>query len=234
VLEAALVALFWAAMAARAPAFFLATYLPGYLAALALCALHGHYEHAGGTISHYGRLYNVLLFNDGYHVEHHANPGVPWNRLPQLRAPAARGSRWPAPLRWLERLSLDGLERLVLHSRLLQRVVLRTHARALRDLISTLPAIDRVAIVGGGLFPRSYLILRELLPSARVTIVDANLAFVYELNAGRARLFDMANDPDERRNIAGLHAGRARAYERTLRSWSAAQKQALAAAALER
>ena len=56
--------------------FFLTTYLPGYAGGLALCALHGHYEHAGGTTSHYGTLYNVLLFNDGFHVEHHAHPGV--------------------------------------------------------------------------------------------------------------------------------------------------------------
>ena len=182
VLQAALVLLFWAAIVTHWPTFFLATYLPGYLGGLALCALHGHYEHAGGATSHYGTLYNVLLFNDGYHVEHHANPGVPWNRLPQLRAPAARVSRWPAPLRWMERFSLDGLERIVLHSRVLQRFVLRTHARAFRSLMPTLPPIESVAIVGGGLFPRSYLILKELLPSARITIVDADLA-----NLARAR-----------------------------------------------
>jgi len=182
VLQAALVLIFWAAMAATRPAFFVATYLPGYLGGLALCALHGHYEHVAGTTSHYGMLYNMLLFNDGYHVEHHAHPGVPWNRLPQLRVPAARGSRWPAPLRWMERIGLDGLERIVLRSRVLQVFVLRTHARALRRLVPLLPPDGRVAIVGGGLFPRSYLILRELLPSARFTIIDADLA-----NLARAR-----------------------------------------------
>jgi hypothetical protein len=182
VLQAGLVLLFWAAIAAVSPAFFVATYLPGYLGGLALCALHGHYEHAGGTTSHYGTLYNVLLFNDGYHVEHHAHPGVPWNRLPQVRAPAARASHWPAPLRWLERFSLDSLERIVLQSSLLQRFVLRTHARAFRRLLPALPPVERIAIIGGGLFPRSYLILKELLPSARLTIIDADLA-----NLTRAR-----------------------------------------------
>lgn len=53
-------------MAVRAPAFFVWTYVPGYLAGLLLCAVHGHYEHAAGTTSHYGRLYNLLCFNDGY------------------------------------------------------------------------------------------------------------------------------------------------------------------------
>jgi hypothetical protein len=163
-------------MVSISPTFFVATYVPGYLGGLALCALHGHYEHAGGTTSHYGAVYNALLFNDGYHVEHHADPGVPWNQLPQLRGPAARASRWPAPLRWMERLSLDGLERIVLHSRLLQRFVLRRHARAFHRLIPARPLVDRIAIVGGGLFPRSYLILRNLLPAARFTIIDADAA----------------------------------------------------------
>jgi hypothetical protein len=183
VLHAALVLLVWGAIAARSPAFFLATCLPGYVGGLILCALHGHYEHAGGTTSHYGTLYNILLFNDGYHVEHHANPGIPWHRLPHVRAPAARVSRWPAPLRWMERFgTLDSLERIVLHSRVLQRFVLRTHARAFRSLLPARPPVESAAIVGGGLFPRTYLILKELLPSARITIIDADLA-----NLARAR-----------------------------------------------
>src|SRR5262249_20709634 len=38
-----------------------------------------------------------------------------------------------------------------------------------------LERIERVLVVGGGLFPRSCLILQALLPSARITVVDANL-----------------------------------------------------------
>jgi hypothetical protein len=144
--------------------------------------LHGHYEHAHGTTSHYGRLYNVLCFNDGYHVEHHANPGVPWTRLPELRVPNARSSRWPAPLRWLESAAqglslvsnLERLERVVLRHQTLQRFVLRSHRAAFAALLPTLPSIQKVAIVGGGLFPRTALILRELLPAARIVIVDAS------------------------------------------------------------
>src|SRR5207237_10283321 len=37
-----------------------------------------------------------------------------------------------------------------------------------------LPAIHCATIVGGGLFPRTALILRELLPAARLTILDSN------------------------------------------------------------
>lgn len=176
-LQVVVVAALWVMMIDRAPSFFATVYLPGYLGGLLLCAVHGHYEHAGGTISHYGWLYNVLLFNDGYHVEHHANPGLPWSRLPERRDPDARASAWPAPLRWIEGgrgVVLEALERLVLRSRLLQRVVLRVHERALRHLIIGLPPAPRIVIVGGGLFPRTALILRSLVPDARITIVDSN------------------------------------------------------------
>lgn len=186
-IQAMLVLLFWSAMASRSPAFFLTAYVPGYLAGLALCALHGHYEHAGGVTSHYGSIYNLLLFNDGYHAEHHAHPGVPWHRLPAYRIERARMSRWPAPLRWIERCGLDGLERIVLRSRALQRFVLRAHARAFRDLLPAIAPVDSVAIVGGGLFPRSYLVLSRLLPEARFTIIDAdagNLACARALVGG--------------------------------------------------
>lgn len=174
VFQALLVLSLWAAIATRAPKFFVSVYLPGYMAGLGLSAMHGHYEHARGTTSHYGKLYNLLFFNDGYHVEHHFNPGMHWTRLAECRERAARASVWPAPLRWMEEFSLETLERLVLRSSLLQRFVLRTHTRALRGLIGTLPPIERVAIVGGGLFPRTALILRELLPAARITIIDAS------------------------------------------------------------
>jgi fatty acid desaturase len=172
--EATLVLSLWAAILARSPAFFFWVYLPGYIAGLGLCALHGHYEHASGTTSHYGRLYNLLFFNDGYHAEHHANPGLHWTRLTEHHEAAARASAWPAPLRWIDAFGLEALERLVVKSRLLQRFVLRTHARAFREVCGALPHVGRVAVVGGGLFPRTALILAELLPAARITIIDAS------------------------------------------------------------
>ena len=173
--QAALIVLAWTAIAVRSPMFFATVYLPGYLAGLALCAVHGQYEHAGGITSHYGSIYNALLLNDGYHVEHHAHPGVPWRRLPEFRARGARESRWPAPLRWLEHIGLDGLERVVLRSAALQRLVVGAHARAFRGLAAALPGgAIRIAIVGGGLFPRSYLALSRLCPEAAFTIIDAD------------------------------------------------------------
>ena len=175
VLQTAAVLALWTVLVVEAPAFFADVYLPGYLAGLLLCALHGFYEHHHGTTSHYGRLYNLLFFNDGYHVEHHARPGVHWSRLPDHRDAGARESRWPAALRWLDACGLNGLERLVLHSRLLQRFVIDAHLRALDALLASVPArIDSIGIVGGGLFPRTALVLRRLRPGARLTIIDAS------------------------------------------------------------
>jgi hypothetical protein len=189
--EAALLLGVWSLVAVKAPRLFFLTYLPGYLAGLGLCALQGHFEHARGTTSHYGRAYNVTFFNDGFHVEHHARPGEHWTMLPLRRqrpigAPHeitrdAHASAWPPVLRWLESVSsvsvpsmLDVLERVVLRSVTLQRFVLRRHESAFRACVPRLPAGARVTIIGGGLFPRTALIVRRICPGARLTIVDSH------------------------------------------------------------
>jgi hypothetical protein len=173
--ETAVVLLLWAGIAAADPAFFLGVYVPGYLTGLGLCSLQGYFEHARGTTSHYGWLYNWCFFNDGYHAEHHLRPGEHWTRLPSRPRADARTSRWPPVLRWLDVFSLESLERRVLRSPRLQRFVLASHERAIKALLPRLQDVHRVTIVGGGLFPRSALILRRLLPDATLTIVDAKL-----------------------------------------------------------
>jgi hypothetical protein len=172
--ESALLVALWVSLAVADGAFFFTVYTPGWVLGLALCALQGHYEHAVGVTSHYGRLYNVICFNDGYHAEHHAYPGLPWTQLPGRAAPDTRASRWPPLLRWLDAFTLDALERLVLRSPWLQRFVIEAHRRAFERLLPFLPAVQRVAIVGGGLFPRTALVLRDLLPAARIIVIDAN------------------------------------------------------------
>jgi hypothetical protein len=172
ILEVLVVLAVWMTILVLQPKFFLAAYLPGYVGGLLLCSLHGYYEHTPETVSHYGRLYNLLFFNDGYHVEHHARPSAHWKRLREQARPNAEASRWPAVLRWLELFSLDGLERWVLHSGRIQLFVLKHHEQAFRRLLPELSASPRVAIVGGGLFPRTLLILRRLLPHARIVVID--------------------------------------------------------------
>ena len=130
---------------------FFGVYMPGYLVGLGLCSLQGHFEHARGTTSHYGWLYNWCFFNDGYHAEHHLRPGEHWTRLPSHPLAAARSSRWPPVLRWLDAFSLESLERRVLRSPRLQRFVLGAHERAFRAVLLPLPPIHRVTVVGGAL-----------------------------------------------------------------------------------
>ncbi len=175
--ETALVAALWAVLASRQSHFFFWVYLPGYSAGLLLCALQGHWEHAGGqATSYYGRLYNFLCFNDGYHAEHHANSSVHWTSLPRHVAVAAARSNWPPLLRWVSVNPLEILERAVLCSPRLQSFVLGRHRAAFRSLIPLLPPIGRIAVVGGGLYPRTALILRELVPGAEITLIDSNLS----------------------------------------------------------
>jgi hypothetical protein len=197
--EGALVLALWGGFLLAAPGFFLTVYLPGYAGGLLLCVLQGRFEHIRGTVSHYGRIYNWLFFNDGYHVEHHADPSCHWTRLPESRQGTREASAWPAVLRWLEILSLCRLETWVLNSRVLQEFVLRSHERAFRRLLSLLPPIGRVGIVGGGLFPRTALILRRLLPEARLVVIEES-----ERNILRAR--DLLGDGVEwmhRRYVPG-------------------------------
>jgi fatty acid desaturase len=176
VVETTLIAGLWVVIGFAAPGFFLTVYLPGMAIGLVLCQLQGFFEHAGGTTSHYGRLYNFLFFNDGYHVEHHQRPGVHWTQLRGFHQPAARRSRWPPVLRWLDYqpLNLETLERAVLRSPRLQRFVLTAHERAFRRVLARAGTIEDVLVVGGGLFPRTALVLRRLLPTASITVIDAN------------------------------------------------------------
>jgi len=173
--ELAGIAALWLGLGLAAPTVFLWAYLPGWLLGLGLCHLQGHYEHARGTTSHYGRLYNLFFFNDGYHVEHHRDPAAGWMELRQAVVPGARCSRWPPVLRWLDALSLDGLERLVVRVPALQRAVVAPHDRAVRALARHLPGeVHSITVVGGGLFPRSAIVARRVWPAAAITAIDAD------------------------------------------------------------
>lgn len=206
--ETALIVSFWVVLALRRPAFFFTVYAPGYGLGLALCALQGHFEHARGVTSHYGSIYNLLAFNDGYHAEHHASPGLHWTALPYQTAAHVRVSRWPALLRWMDGIPnapLEWLERMVLRSPPLQRMVLRSHYRAFRALLPPTSRVRHAVIVGGGLFPRTALILREILPDARITIVDTdarNLATARAFLGTAADGFDFVH-----RHYSSEHTG---------------------------
>ena len=67
--------------------------LPAFFLALAMVNVQNYYRHYGAdpedraadSVSHYGRLYNLLTFNDGFHQEHHLSPGSHWSRMPEVR-----------------------------------------------------------------------------------------------------------------------------------------------------
>ena len=161
----------WTSLLVYEPLNLLEVYLPGFVLGLGLCYLQGYYEHEGGAVSHYGWLYNVLLFNDGYHVEHHAAPWLHWRAVGQQKISDAGSSRWPAILRWLEVFNLCTLERLVLNNSFLQRFVLNNHEQAFRKVFRS-SSPRTIGIIGGGLFPRTAIVLRRVLPDARVTLID--------------------------------------------------------------
>jgi hypothetical protein len=48
------------------------------------------------------------------------------------------------------------------------------HQSAIERSLAGLSGILRIVIVGGGLFPRTAIIMRRLLPDASITIVDRN------------------------------------------------------------
>jgi hypothetical protein len=68
------------------------------------------------------------------------------------------------------------LEGVALRSPSVQKFMVRTQAAALRRVLEqvTLDQHARVAVVGGGLFPRTVLALWQVQPDARLTVIDAS------------------------------------------------------------
>ena len=62
---------------------------------------------------------------------------------------------------------------------------------------------------------------------------DGPMKFIYEMGSGRAKLFDLSRDPDEREDIAAGRAAEVERYKNVLRNWSAAQTAALRAGAIK-
>ena len=105
------------ALAAVSWRYALFIYLPSWFTSYVLANMQNYYEHYGAdptsrlanSSSHYGRLYNLLTFNDGYHQEHHLRPQEHWSQLPGLTARFDLGrvrrvvSRFPNCLGFLDR-----------------------------------------------------------------------------------------------------------------------------------
>lgn len=85
---------FTALLAVLSWQWVLVCYLPAVAVAFTLVNVQNYYRHFGAepdsryanSVSHYGRLYNWLTFNDGYHQEHHLRPATHWSGLPEVAA----------------------------------------------------------------------------------------------------------------------------------------------------
>ena len=194
--EVAVIAAVFVGMMVFAPILAATVYAPALAIGFALCAVQGIEEHARDSagVDVHGRIYNRLWFNDGFHAAHHRAPQSHWTTLPAQTMESDTVSAWPPILRWMDggmrsdrvAILLNGVscvlinvaERAALHVPFLLTYLLWTHERAWRRLLVSIDKrqIGTVTIVGGGLFPRTALVLRRLLPDAEVTIVDAQAA----------------------------------------------------------
>lgn len=67
-------------------------YLPVHYLGTSFASMENYAEHHGcepaaenrNSVSCYGFFYNLLWFNNGYHQEHHSEPGVHWTQLPSV------------------------------------------------------------------------------------------------------------------------------------------------------
>ncbi len=74
--------------------WFVLVYLPLFFVGWFLAHLENYYEHYHATdhsdrfansVSHYGRIYNRIMFNEGFHQEHHVQPQRHWSERPKTR-----------------------------------------------------------------------------------------------------------------------------------------------------
>jgi hypothetical protein len=214
-LELAALLAFVVPFAVAAPLSFVTVYAPAMALGFALCANQGRQEHRGSAegVDIHAPLYNRLWFNDGFHAAHHRAPEAHWTTLPARAAAGDLVSPLPPLVRWLDEMPalanraaasiIDALERATLGLPFVRRFLLTTHERAWTALLgSNVAAIRTVTIVGGGLFPRTALVLARLLPHARLTLIDAVPA---HLDRARAFLEPVTRErPEVVRFVAGV------------------------------
>jgi fatty acid desaturase len=91
-IERSVLVIFWTAIFVYNWHFLIFYLLIVYTAQVINCA-QNYFEHYGAvpgnsmtdSVSCYGRLYNLVWFNNGYHQEHHYRPGIHWSRVRKLR-----------------------------------------------------------------------------------------------------------------------------------------------------
>ena len=91
--ELAMAVGFWTFLFFVSWKFFVFAYIPLYLCQWFLAHVENYYEHFKATnpasryansVSFYPRWYNSLMFNEGYHQEHHISPQEHWTKRPEV------------------------------------------------------------------------------------------------------------------------------------------------------
>lgn len=108
----------------------------------------------------------------------------------------------------------------------------QVRSRRVVSLIDTAPTVLEMAgiqvpahyqghsMLGGG--PRLAFFFADY-SRPLLGLRDGRMKFIYELDSGRSRMFDLEQDPGERFNVADRNLERGREYEMLLRRWRAAQ-----------
>jgi len=111
---------FWSMLVFINWKFFICAYLPLFYAGWFLAHVENYFEHFkarapsnrfGNAVSFYGRGYNIVMFNEGYHQEHHISPQEHWSKRPettlryqkQMREAGAYTAKLPPLLGMFER-----------------------------------------------------------------------------------------------------------------------------------
>lgn len=92
-LEIAALAALWIVLALHSWTYLLFFYVPLVYVGHVMTYAEGYFEHhktmpgdkMRNAVSSYGRFYNVIWFNNGFHQEHHCYPQVHWTRIPDYR-----------------------------------------------------------------------------------------------------------------------------------------------------
>lgn len=88
------VVVFWTALLTINWKFFLYAYVPLFYCGWFLAHVENYFEHFkakspsdrfGNAVSFYPAWYNTLMFNEGYHQEHHISPQDHWTRRPETQ-----------------------------------------------------------------------------------------------------------------------------------------------------
>jgi fatty acid desaturase len=94
-IEIAAVVIFWILLANINLYFFLYAYIPLFYCGWFLAHLENYFEHYkarspsdrfGNAVSFYPRWYNTIMFNEGYHQEHHISPQEHWSRREETKS----------------------------------------------------------------------------------------------------------------------------------------------------